>query len=546
LVQTVTTKLLVLIACVLLTACGAGNNCVGHNGCGDSASSTTTTTTTPTSATTYTIGGTITGLTSGSLILQNNSGDALTISANSSTFVFATGLVSGATYSVTVGTQPTGLTCSVTSGTGTVVSSNVTSVVVTCVANWIGTKQLGVAGGSTLASSIAIDVSGNVYVTGVTGAVGLDGNTQTGTNDFFVTKYNISGVKQFTKQLGVAGVATNGNSIATDVSGNVYVAGSTAGGLDGNTLTGTLDVFVTKYDSSGVKLYTKQLGVAGVATNGGYVANDASGNVYVAGYTKGGLDGNTLTGTEDVFVTKYNSSGVKLYTKQLGVSGVSTQSRSVATDVSGNVYIAGFTSGGLDGNTLTGTQDFFVTKYDSSGVKLYTKQLGVATKSTTGSSIALDASGNVFVAGSTTGGLDGNTLIGTQDFIVTKYNSSGVKQYTKQLGSVGVTIRTSSIATDVSGNFYVTGSTTGGFDGNTLTGTRDYFMTKYNSSGVKQYTKQLGVATKFTQGTGVSTDTNNNVYLTGSTSGGLDGNTYTVGSGFDFFVTKYDSTGVKQ
>jgi hypothetical protein len=56
-----------------------------------------------------------------------------------------------------------------------------------------------------------------------------------------------------TKQLGFAGKLTIGNSVATDANGNVYVAGDTGGGLDGNTLTGTYDVFVTKYDSSGVK-----------------------------------------------------------------------------------------------------------------------------------------------------------------------------------------------------------------------------------------------------------------------------------------------------
>ncbi len=56
---------------------------------------------------------------------------------------------------------------------------------------------------------------------------------------------------------------------------------------------------------------TKQMGVAGHDTYGNSVATDASGNVYVAGYTRGGLDGNTLTGTQDFFVTKYNSSGVK-------------------------------------------------------------------------------------------------------------------------------------------------------------------------------------------------------------------------------------------
>jgi hypothetical protein len=111
--------------------------------------------------------------------------------------------------------------------------------------------------------------------------------------------------------MGVTGQTTFGESVATDANGNVYVAGATTGGLDGNTLTGTRDFFVTKYNSSGVKQYTRQLGVTGKITNGYSVATDANGNVYVAGDTAGGLDGNTLTGTLDFFVTKYNSSGVK-------------------------------------------------------------------------------------------------------------------------------------------------------------------------------------------------------------------------------------------
>jgi Beta-propeller repeat len=525
----VTTKLLVLIACVLLTACGAGN------------SSTST-------ATTSTMGGTITGLTSGALVLQNNSTDALTIvaNANSSTFVFATPMVIGATYSVTVGTQPTGFICSVTNGTGTVVSSIVTSVVVTCVANWIGTKQLGVATKVTQGKSVATDASGNVYVAGLTNA-GLDGNTLTGFIDFFVTKYNSSGVKQYTKQLGVAVASTQGLSVATDVSGNVYVAGFTTGGLDGNTLTGTNDFFVTKYDSSGVKQYTRQLGVAGVITQGASVATDASGNVYVAGSTAGGLDGNTnigLNGFNNYFVTKYDSSGVKQFTKLEGVVSTSNRAFSVTTDVSGNVYVVGETRAGLDGNTLTGFTDFFVTKYNSSGVKQYTKQLGVAGKFTVANAVKTDISGNVYVAGNTTGGLDGNTLTGTQDFFVTKYDSNGVKLYTKQLGVATKSTTGSSVTTDASGNVYVAGSTAGGLDGNTLIGTGDFFVTKYDSSGVKLYTKQLGVATKSTTGSSVATDANGNVYVAGSTAGGLDGNTL-IGTG-DFFVTKYDSSGVKQ
>jgi hypothetical protein len=224
--------LLFILTSLILSACGGGSS--------------------STSTTTYTIGGTISGLTSGSVVLQNNGGDALTISANSTTFTFATALANSATYAVTVGTQPSGLTCSVSNSTGTVASTNVTNVAISCAPTWTGTKQLGVAGKMTSGFSVATDASGNVYVAGYTTG-GLDGNTSAGTFDFFVTKYNSSGIKQYTKQLGVTDKYTYGNSVATDASGNVYVAGSTSGGLDGNTLTGTYDFFVTKYSSSGVK-----------------------------------------------------------------------------------------------------------------------------------------------------------------------------------------------------------------------------------------------------------------------------------------------------
>jgi hypothetical protein len=411
------------------------------------------------------------------------------------------------------------------------------------VPHWIGTKLMGVAGHDTYGISVATDASGNVYVAGLTNG-GLDGNTLTGNYDFFVTKYNSSGVKQYTRQLGVAEQDTFGRSVATDANGNVYVSGSTRGDLDGNTRIGTTDFFFTKYNSSGVKQYTRQLGVAGEDTDGYSVAIDANGNVYVAGYTTGGLDGNTLSGIRDFFVTKYNSSGVKQYTRQMGVAGEHTNSSSLAIDASGNVYVVGTTRGDLDGNTQTGTYDFFVTKYNGSGVKQYTRQMGVTGASTIGYSVAIDANGNVYVAGYTYGGLDGNTLTGTRDSFVTKYNSSGVKQYTRQLGVAGKITEGASVATDANGNVYVSGSTRGGLDGNTQTGTADFFVTKYDSSGVKQYSRQLGVAGQDTSGYSVATDASGNVYVAGHTDGGLDGNALTGTR--DFFVTKYDSSGVKQ
>ena len=78
--------------------------------------------------TTYTVGGTLTGLTGASVVLQNNGGSNLTASANGA-FTFTTAVESGGAYSVTVLTQPSGQTCTVTSGTGTV-SANVTNVAV--------------------------------------------------------------------------------------------------------------------------------------------------------------------------------------------------------------------------------------------------------------------------------------------------------------------------------------------------------------------------------------------------------------------------------
>ena len=439
---------------------------------------------------TYTVGGTVSGLT-GTVVLQDNGADDLSISSNG-TFTFATEVAYGAAYNVTVKTQPSGQICTASTNTGTIPAADVTNVSVVCV-SWTGTKQLGASGGTTLAYGVAVDSSGNVYVAGWTDR-GLDGNTLTGTMDFFVTTYDLVGTKVRTRQLGVPGKDTRASSVAVDSLGNVYVAGWTTGGLDGNTLTGTEDFFVTKYDSAGNKLLTRQLGVSLKKTEAYGVAVDSSNNVYVAGLTNGDLDGNTLTGTEDFFVTKYSSAGTKLLTNQLGVSGKITEAYGVAVDSSNNVYVAGLTNGDLDGNTLTGTEDFFVTKYSSAGTKLLTNQLGVSGKITEAYGVAVDSSNNVYVAGWTNGDLDGNTLTGTEDFFVTKYSSAGTKLLTRQLGASGKNTRAYGVAVDSSNSVYVAGWTTGDLDGNTLTGTKDFIVTKYDSAGTKVRTKQLGVS----------------------------------------------------
>jgi outer membrane protein assembly factor BamB len=405
------------------------------------------------------------------------------------------------------------------------------------------TQQLGVSGKATRAFGVTTDANGNILVAGSTNG-GLDGNTLTGTIDFFVTKYDSAGAKQWTRQLGVADRATLASGVATDTDGNIIVAGATDGGLDGNTLTGTQDFFLTKYDSTGAKQWTRQLGVAGRNTGANGVATDTDGNIFVAGSTDGGLDGNPLTGTVDFFLTKYDSTGAKQWTRQLGAALRDTNAKGVATDTDGNIFVAGFTFGELDENTQTGTVDFFLTKYDSTGAKQWTRQLGVAVQVTRAIGVATDTSGNIFVAGSTDGGLDGNTLTGTHDSFVTKFDSTGAKQWTRQLGVAGRNTGADGVATDTSGNIFVAGSTDGGLDGNTVTGTVDFFLTKYDATGAKQWTHQLGVTGQDTDANGVATDTDGDIFVAGFTDGGLDGNTLT--GTLDFFLAKYISNGSLQ
>ena len=222
------------------------------------------------------------------------------------------------------------------------------------------------------AYGVATDSSGNVYVTGMTNG-GLDGCKNAGIEDLFVVKYNSSGTKQWANQLGTWDTDF-ANGVATDSSGNVYVTGSTYRSLDGNTSAGNADLFLVKYNSSGTKQWTKQLGSSSDDYANGIVT-DSSGSVYVTGTTYGGLDGNTSAGNADLFVVKYNSGGTKQWTKQLGTPSTDT-ANGVTTDSSGNVYVAGGTYGGLDGNSGSGGNDFFVVKYNSSGTKQWTKQLG--------------------------------------------------------------------------------------------------------------------------------------------------------------------------
>ena len=382
------------------------------------------------------------------------------------------------------------------------------------------------------ARGIATDSSGNVYVTGITS--GAFGGGNVGSYDLILVKYNSAGVKQWTKQHGTSSW-DEARGIATDSSGNVYVTGFTGGALDGSNA-GSNDLFLVKYDSAGDRKWTKQLGTPSNDIAYG-IATDSNGNVYVTGFTSGNLDGNTNAGGADLFVVKYNSSGVKQWTRQLGTHRVDV-AFDISTDSSGNVYVTGYTYGWLDGQRNAGGADLFVVKYNSSGVKQWTRQLGT-TSGDWARGIRTDSSGNVYVTGHTSGSFDGNTNAGVADLFLVKYDSAGDRKWTKQLGTYEMD-EAFDISTDSSGNVYVTGYTSGSFDGNTNAGGADLFLVKYDSAGDRKWTKQLGTPST-DKPQSIATDSDGNVYVTGYTHGGLDGNT-NAGS-VDLFVVKYDSNG---
>jgi uncharacterized delta-60 repeat protein len=426
---------------------------------------------------------------------------------------------------------------------------------------WSGTQQLGTSSGDTKTDGVTVDSSGNIYVTGYTSG-GLDNNTNSGSNDIFLVKYNSSGVKQWTKQLGTSN-SDVGRGVTVDSSDNIYVTGSTSGGLDDNTNTAgsSWDFFLVKYNSSGVKQWTEQYGsvVGGYTDFGQGVTVDSSDNLYVTGTTNGGIDNNTSSGSDDIFLIKYNSSGEKQWTQQLGTSSRDRVALDadeimdgVTVDSSDNIYVVGQTQGGLDNNTNSGDWDFFLVKYNSSGTKQWTQQLGTSSKDV-GNGVAVDSSDNIYVTGTTGGGLDNNTSFGSNDIFLVKYNSSGEKQWTQQLGghwytSSGNIVYShndagTGVTVDSSNNIYVTGVTSRIIGGNTDYGGVDIFLVKYNSSGVIQWAKQLG-SSGHDYGQGVTVDSFNNIYVTGKTDGGLDGNTNS--GSLDVFLVKYNSDGVLQ
>ncbi len=405
---------------------------------------------------------------------------------------------------------------------------------------WPGTQQFG-TNSSEVARGVAVDSSSNIYVTGFTDGV-FDGCTNAGGHDFFLVKYNSSGQKQWTRQMGSSGTDYN-YGVSTDRTGNIYVAGYTSGAFDGYTNAGSDDIFLVKYNSSGENQWTRQMGTYAQEQVYG-LSTDRTGNIYVAGQTTGAFDECTNVGERDIFLVKFNSSGEKQWIRQMGTNYMD-QARAVSTDRTGNIYVTGYTNGAFDGYTKTSphdTNDTFLVKYNSSGEKQWTRQMG--TNAEDGArGVSTDSTGNIYVAGYTNGAFDGYTNDGLNDIFLVKYNSSGEKQWIRQLGTNIYSDTAYGVSTDSTGNIYITGHTNGQLDGNTNAGSDDIFLVKYNSSGEKQWTRQMS-SSGSDYAVAVSAVDAGSIYVSGGTGGAFDG--FTNAGLKDMFLAKYDSLGEKQ
>jgi hypothetical protein len=392
--------------------------------------------------------------------------------------------------------------------------------------------QFGTTGGDS-AFGITTDTNGNIYIAGITDS-NLDGNINAGLLDSFLIKYDSSFTRQWTRLFGTMWTDV-AKEIAMDKVGNIYITGYTELGLDGNTSAGGNDIYLVKYHSAGTKQWTKQLG-SSADDNAEDIAVDENGNIYITGHTFGNLDGNVNAGpgTSDLFIVKYNSSGIKQWTKQLGTT-FPDYGEGIAVDSNGDIYIAGHSYGNFDGNANNGIYDLLLIKLDSSGVMQWSRQFGTF-YTDYAYDVALDSDRNVYITGITEGGLDGNTNAGGKDIFLTKFDSSGVKQWTRQFGSAG-NDEAYGVVVDINGNIYVTGSTSDNWS------STDVLLLKFDSSGILQWNRQLE-NNGGESATNIATDLNGYIYLTGNAYSSF---LWNVNAGSeDFFLTKYNSSGVLQ
>ncbi len=356
----------------------------------------------------------------------------------------------------------------------------------------------GPANGNDVARAMALDASGNVYVTGASD----DSSAQ---NPQGVTlAYSSSGAPLWTNVYTAEGLWAYGNAVAADSGGNVYVAGRA------NHASDTPSCTTFKYSSAGVLLWADFYRVSASPTDGWAVALDPSGNVVVMGSFDYGWSCVTI---------KYSSAGERLWTRTYS----SYRPNAMAVDASGNVVVTG--SRRVESALL---ESYLTLKYSSTGALLWTRTYsspGIIVHE--GSAVAVDSQGNVVVTGRSSG-----------DYATIKYSGEGVALWTNRYNGTGNdNDEARAVAVDATGSVVVTGWSVGAGSSS------DYLTIKYSGEGVPLWTNRYngpggfyGPGNGRDRATAMAVDGCGNVFVTGWSDNGAD---Y-----WDYATIAYSSTGM--
>jgi chitodextrinase len=382
-------------------------------------------------------------------------------------------------------------------------------------------------------------------------------------SDAYLEKFSSTGVPQWVKTFtDASGTPANtqiATAVAADAAGNVFITGYFAGTTDfgGEPLVAnSYDVFIAKYSSSGAYAWAKSFGGSSFDEGVGLAA-DSGGNVVLLGKYADTIDfgGGPMTtaGSWDVFLVKFTGAGALVWQKTMGGTG-SDVPMGLALDSAGGPVISGYFGGSSNfgGGNLTsaGSNDIFVARYNAAGGFVFAKNYGDASDQRT-YGVAVDSSGNIALTGYIFGGVDfGNGTItnpntGAGAPFVAELNANGVGTWshayptTNTVGSLG-----EAVDFDSNGNVIVTGSIEEDLNlgCGTLTGggTYDVFVAKYTPTGGCTWSHRYAFLWD-EAGVGLSVDSANNIVVTGTfyQSENFGGGVMTTPGGQHGFVVKF-------
>ena len=337
---------------------------------------------------------------------------------------------------------------------------------------------------------------------------------------------------------------TTAQATAVDGSGNIYVLGNATGNFGSQINQGSQDVYLTKYDSAGNVVWQNLVGSAGTASGAG-LALDPAGGVVITGSSTADLTASSVTnGNNDSFVASYDANGNQTWIKQIQTLATN-QSNAVSVDASGNIYIGGAVSGGVigAGQTSQGGGDAYLAKFDAKGNLLAENQFGTSGADQV-SATATASDGSLYVASMQNG-----------QAVVAKYAGGDITSapvWTQTLGALSSGGGIGGLS--VSGNqVYISGTTsntnlTAGGQASIAaasTGGTDAFvfnLTDNGSSSTANHVSYVGTAGS-DQGGAMTIGADGTVYLAGTTSGTFVGQQRSVANVTNAFATAINTNG---